>query len=107
MFGDFKPSIQPSAVLTFSAGAEYLCAGGAIRYTRPRIVDRSRSPMLWPPTPGSFQSATNTEPSGATHTSEGRNQSSSLVSRFSMVALYPAPFGVTGYARTTFGPASQ
>ena len=28
--------------------------------------------MLWPPTPGSYQSVTNSEPSGATHTSAGR-----------------------------------
>jgi hypothetical protein len=29
--------------------------------------------MPWPPTPGSYQSATITDPSGATHASDGRN----------------------------------
>ena len=44
--------------------------GGATRKMRPRSMSR----WACPPTPGSYQSATNSEPSGATHTSAGRNQ---------------------------------
>ena len=51
-------------------GTVYFAPGGATRKMRPR----STSCWLWPPTPGSYQSATNSEPSGATHTSLGRNQ---------------------------------
>ena len=44
--------------------------------------------MAWPPTPGSYQSAMKSEPSGATQTSEGRNHGSRFwPTMFSMVAL--------------------
>ena len=49
------------------------------------------SPMPWPPTPGSYQSATKTLPSGATQTSLGRNQLSVLVTRFTLVEFVAGP----------------
>jgi hypothetical protein len=50
-----------------------------------------RSPVACPPTPGSYQSQTNTDPSGATQTSDGRNQLSLALIRSTTFALYPAP----------------
>ncbi len=50
---------------------------------RPRV----ESPMPWPPTPGSYQSATKTLPSGATQTSLGRNQLSRARQQHFLVQL--------------------
>ncbi len=77
--------MAPAGVLTLSFGAVYFSAPGTVtRKMRPRV----RSPIAWPPTPGSYQSATISEPSGATQTSAGRNHlSRAPVSTGAMVAV--------------------
>ena len=54
---------------------------------RPIILPFTLSPMLWPPTPGSYQSPTTSEPSGAIATSAGRYQLSLEVRMSTIVAL--------------------
>ena len=80
MFGDFSAAICPSTLARSSFGARRLVALSARcgRCGRGACASPAARPSwsaVWcPPTPGSYQSATNSEPSGATHTSDGRNQ---------------------------------
>ena len=87
------PRSRPGSMSNRDAARDTGVLGGATRKMRPRLM----SPMWWPPTPGSYQSATISEPSGATQTSDGRNQLSRVPRRMSTVAArYPAPAFSTG-----------
>src|ERR1051325_6112398 len=90
-FGERSASIAPSALLTSSFGTLYFEPVGARRKILPRNVASLLSPIACPPTPGSYQSATISDPSGAVHTSEGRNHLSPPIIIGTMLALYPAP----------------
>src|SRR5439155_26367113 len=106
-FGDRSASLAPSAPLTSNCGTLYFTPSGASRKILPRKLSALLSPIACPPTPGSYQSATISDPSGAVHTSDGRNHLSPPTIIGTMLALYPAPSFVTGYDRTMLKPGSQ
>jgi hypothetical protein len=95
--GFFKASIRPCAVFKSIFGGIGRLPFGSTRRIRPYAA---RSPARCPPTPGSHQSATYTDPSVPTHTSLGRNQrafGSSAAFGFERRSVpgfisYPAPF---------------